>query len=47
MEDQNAQALVWSIFFGGGDTNPDPAEWNEAGRLLVQIKEITNGNDNV
>ncbi len=42
MEDDNAQALMWSIMFGGGDTNPDPAEWNEAGRLLADIKEIVN-----
>jgi hypothetical protein len=39
MVDQNSQALVWSIMFGGGDTNPDPAEWNEAGRLLEEMSE--------
>jgi hypothetical protein len=40
MDDLNAQALVWSIFFGEGDTTPDQAEWNEAGKLLLEIKEI-------
>lgn len=39
MADTNAQALMWSIMFGGGDTTPDPDEWNEAGRLL---EEMTN-----
>ena len=39
MSDQNSQALVWSIMFGGGDTTPDPDDWQKAGQLL---EEITN-----
>lgn len=40
MDDLSAQALVWSIFFGEGDTNPDQAEWDEAGKILLELKEI-------
>jgi hypothetical protein len=37
MADQNTQALVWSIFFGGGDTTPNPDDWAESGRMLEEI----------
>lgn len=41
MDDLNAQALVWSIFFGEGDTDPNQADWDKAGEILVELKEIT------
>lgn len=37
MDDLSAQALVWSIFFGEGETNPDPNDWNKAGDMLEEI----------
>jgi hypothetical protein len=40
VDDLSAQALVWSIFFGEGDTNPDQTDWDEAGKILLELKEI-------
>jgi hypothetical protein len=37
VDDLSAQALVWSIFFGEGETNPDPNDWNKAGDMLEEI----------
>ena len=31
----NGQAILWSILFGEGDTDPDPNDWEKAGQMLA------------
>lgn len=31
----DGQAILWSILFGEGDTEPDPDDWETAGKMLA------------